>query len=172
MAPDQTQIVAESTRLIESEIERVWNFVTDVDVSAYRHPAIFRILGIPQPLRAELKGVGVGAERTAWFDNQKRFIQVVLDWRPPNYFRFTFTADPGFRAGYLFDLSSGPFRVLEGWYKHDENAPMQTRLTLGTRYLCAIHPIFVVPWIIRMVMPAYQRFLLRMIKANCEGRNG
>jgi hypothetical protein len=161
--------VVESSCHIEAEIGTVWQHVTDVDAMAHPHPAIFKILGVPRPLRAELKGTGVGAARTAWFDNGKRFTQAVSEWRPPNYLRFSFTADPGFRAGYLFDLSCGPFRILEGWYQLDESTPAATRATLGTRYFCSIYPVFMIPLIIRRVLLAYQRFLLRMIKANCEG---
>jgi len=166
------EFIVESSQLIESAIAIVWKHVTDVDAMAYPHPAIFRILGVPRPLRAELQGVGIGASRTAWFDNLKRFTQVVSEWRPPTNLRFSFTADPGFRAGYLFDISSGPFRIIEGWYQLDEIRPTATRATLGTRYFCSVHRILAIPWIIRRVLPAYQRFLLRMIKANCEGGAG
>lgn len=167
--PQNVEFVVESSQLIASEIGNVWKYVTDVDVTAYPHPAVFKILGVPRPLRAELKGAGVGAARTAWFDNRKRFTQVVSEWKPPTDLRFSFTADPGFRAGYLFDLSCGPFRIIEGWYRLDPIRPMATRATLGTRYFCSVNRILVIPWIIRGVLPAYQRFLLRMIKANCEG---
>lgn len=166
MEPDQ--FIVESSQVIEADIGKVWRFVTDVDVEAYPHPTIFKLLGVPRPLRAELKGDGVGARRTAWFDNGKRFTQVVLEWTPPQLYWFSFTADPGFRAGYLFDLSKGPFRMLEGWYQLDEISPKVTRVKLGSLYLCAIPRMQVIPWIIGRVLPAYQRFLLRMIKANCE----
>jgi hypothetical protein len=160
--------VVESSQRIESGIENVWRCITDVDLSAYPHPAIFKVLGVPRPLRAELRGDGVGAERTAWFDNGKRFTQVVSEWRPPAGYRFSFQADPGFRAGYLFDLSRGPFRMVEGWYRLEALGPKLTAATLGSRYLCSIHPLLVIPWIIAKVLPAYQSFLLRMIKSNCE----
>jgi hypothetical protein len=167
--PHNLEFVVESSQLIESEVVKVWKHVTDVDGMAYPHPAIFKILGVPRPLRAELKGAGVGAARTAWFDNRKRFTQLVSEWTPPTCLRFSFTADPDFRVGYLFDLSCGPFRIIEGWYHLDAVPPKTTRATLGTRYFCSINRILIVPWIIRRVLLAYQRFLLRMIKANCEG---
>ena len=169
MAPGTLQFVVESTQPIGCEIARVWKYVTDVDVTEYRLPAVFKLLGVPRPLRAELQGEGVGARRTAWFDNGKRFVQSVTEWKPPNSLRFSFTADPGFRAGYLFDLSSGPFRILEGWYRLEEAGASATRATLGSRYLCAIPRVLLVPAIIHRVLPAYQRFLLQTIRANCEG---
>ena len=169
MTPPDAGFVLESSELIESEIAKVWEYVTNVDVAAHRHPAIFKALGVPRPLRAELKGTGVGSTRTAWFDNQKRFIQTVLEWKPPACFRFTFAPDPGFRAGFVFDLSCGPFRIVEGWYRLAEVEANATQVTLGSRYFCSIHPIFIVPSMIRVVLRAYQSFLLRMIKSNCEG---
>ncbi len=168
MTPPHANFVIERSEIIESEITRVWKYVTNVDVTAHPHPAIFKALGVPRPLRAELMGSGVGSMRTAWFDNGKRFIQTVLEWKPPLCYRFAFAPDPGFRAGFVFDLSSGPFRILEGWYRLDEVQANTTRVTLGSRYFCSIHSIFVVPSMIRAVLLAYQSFLLRMIKSNCE----
>lgn len=163
------EFVLESSLRIDAAIDHVWQCVTDVDLTTYPHPSIFRLLGVPRPLRAELEGGGVGACRTAWFDNGKRFRQVVSEWRPPSSLRFSFTADPGFRAGYLFDLSAGPFRILEGWYHLEALQATATRATLGSRYRCSIPRMLLAPWGIRRVLAAYQRLLLRKIGANCAG---
>lgn len=161
-------LVLESSLLIRCSIERVWEHVTNVDVSIYQSPVIFKLVGIPQPLRAELSSHGVGAKRTAWFDNKKRFTQVVMEWDKPTCFRFSFLADPGFVVGYFFDLSDGPFQILEGWYQLTPGDAEVTTLSLGTKYQCAIPRQLAIPTVIDYCLGAYQRFLLRMIRANCE----
>jgi hypothetical protein len=37
--------VVESSQRIESGIENVWRRITDVDLSVYPHPAMFKVLG-------------------------------------------------------------------------------------------------------------------------------
>ncbi len=90
--PDEKSFVLESTILIRSPLARVWDHITNVDLTIYQSPPIFKFLGIPQPLRAELTGAGIWARRTAWFNNGKRFTQIVLEWREFSCFRFSFSA--------------------------------------------------------------------------------
>jgi len=158
----------ESSLTICCAASDVWEKITNVDLTVHQVPLFFRILGIPRPLRAELTGQGIGAKRTAWFDNNKRFTQVVTEWQVLSAFRFNFAADPGFIVGYLFDLSAGPFQILEGWYRLTPSSAGKTELLLGTRYYCNLPRWSFLPTIIRYFLTAYQVFLLRLIKVNCE----
>jgi hypothetical protein len=38
----------------------------------------------------------------------------------------------------------------------------------GTRYFCSLSRLLIIPFAIRAVLIAYQRFLLRTIQSNCE----
>ena len=167
--PPSHEFVVVSVHRIDAAPSRVWQYVTDVEATAYTLPAAFTLLGVPRPLRAELSGAGLGARRTACFDNGKCFRQVVTAWEPARHLRFRFNPDPGFRVGYFFDLSRGPFRILEGWYRLEPDGSTATRLSLGTLYYCSLPAVSVFPSIIARVLPAYQRFLLRAIQANCKG---
>lgn len=152
---------------IQASAEIVWQHVTEVDIASFRHPAYFTLLGIPKPLRAEVTQPGVGGRRVAFFDNGRTFTQKITTWQPHTQYDFTFRADPGFRVGYLLDLSEGPFQMKAGSYRivPEEDG---VRLFLVSQYelrgffgWCLAIPV-------RLVLDLFQRYLLRGIKANAE----
>lgn len=152
---------------IQAPAEIVWQHVTEVDIVSFDHPAYFVLLGIPKPLRAEVPQPGVGGRRVAFFDNGRTFTQEITVWQPYTQYDFTFQADPGFRVGYLLDLSDGPFQMTAGTYRI---VPGQdgVQLTLKSQYelrgffgWCLAIPV-------RLVLNLFQRYLLRGIKANAE----
>ena len=71
---------------------------------------------MPKPLRAQLLSDGAGGSRTAHFANGKKFEQKILIWEPYARYSFQFNPEPGFRVGYIFELSAGLFRMLAGSY--------------------------------------------------------
>lgn len=79
-------------------------------------PLIFRRLDVPKPLRAQLLSDGAGGSRTAHFANGKKFEQKILIWEPYARYSFQFNPEPGFRVGYIFELSAGLLRMLAGSY--------------------------------------------------------
>lgn len=152
---------------INASAPSVWQHITEVDIASFRHPAYFSLLGIPKPLRAEVIEPGVGGTRTAFFANGLRFSQEITAWQPFERYAFTFRADPGFRVGYLLDLSDGPFQMKAGTYRI---IPGQTgvSLSLSSEYELEglVGLLLRVP--VRLVLALFQRYLLRRIKANAE----
>lgn len=126
-------------RTIESSIDipaapgSIWENITNVRIEQFSDPFIFRLLGIPKPLKAELISEGVGGSRIAYFSSGKRFVQKILTWDPLKEYRFSFNPEKGFRVGYLFELSSGVFQILEGAYCLQTNDG-STNLKLATNY--------------------------------------
>ncbi len=152
---------------IQAPAKMVWQHVTEVDIASFRHPAYFTLLGIPKPLRAEVTQPGVGGRRVAFFDNGRTFTQKIITWQPYTRYDFTFRADPGFRVGYLLDLSAGPFQMKSGSYRLVPEGD-GVRLILLSQYelrgfwgWCLAIPV-------RLVLDLFQRYLLRGIKANAE----
>lgn len=170
MKTERRRTVAQSIS-ISAPAQTVWRHVTDVDIAAFPHPRYLALLGVPQPLRAELSADGVGGARTAFFANGRRFTQRITAWQPPSYFAFTFQADPGFRVGYLLDLADGPFQLRAGAYRI---APRlgSVRLTLVSRYRLRgwIGAALALP--VRFVLTLFQRSLMAGIKANAERARG
>lgn len=152
---------------IHAPPEIVWQHVTEVDIASFEHPAYLALLDIPKPLRAEITRSGVGGRRVAFFANGRTFTQTITTWQPDTQYDFTFQASPGFRVGYLLDLSDGPFQMKSGSYRlvASENG---VQLTLASDYMlrgffgwCLYLPV-------RLVLNLFQRYLLRGIKANAE----
>lgn len=157
----------EHSAQVAASPELVWREVTQVDIAGFPHPAYLSLLGVPKPLRAELLRPGAGGVRVAHFSNNRRFSQEITEWRPPERYAFTFTADPGFRVAYILDLASGPFRMVAGAYALRPEG-RGTLLTLSSEYelrgvrgACLYGPV-------RLVLHLFQRYLLRGIQANAE----
>lgn len=163
----QKQYTIANTIYIKATAVSVWQHITQVDIASFRHPLYLSLLGIPQPLRAEITRPGVGGARTAYFANGRRFTQEITGWQPHQRYEFTFRADPGFRVAYLLDLSDGPFQMKAGAYRI---VPEQAgvRLTLSSRYQLKGLIGLALRLPVRLVLALFQRYLLRGIKANAE----
>ncbi|NVO85743.1 SRPBCC family protein [Hymenobacter terrestris] len=164
---------AHLVRIIESKVciaapaAVVWEHITNVQLEQFADPLLFRLLDVPKPLRATLLTEGAGGSRTAYFANGKKFEQQILRWEPNKFYSFRFNPEPGFRVGYVFELSAGIFRMLAGAYELREEAG-DTVLTLRTEYSVqrSLRWLLLAP--ITAVLHLFQRYLLRSIKRNAE----
>ncbi len=156
-----------STIDIKAEREIIWENITNVKLDQYSDPKLFKLLGIPKPLKAEIISSGVGGRRIAYFDTGKRFIQSISTWKPCSEYSFDFNPEKGFIVGHFFDLSDGVFRVPGGTYLLTEKAATTT-LQLLTTYSIdkRVYWLFNLP--VRLILQAFQRYLLRSIKSNSE----
>ena len=71
-----------STIDIKGRPETIWNNITNVKIEQFSDPAIFKLLDIPKPLKAEIISEGKGGRRIAYFDSGKKFMQEILIWQP------------------------------------------------------------------------------------------
>lgn len=152
---------------ISAQAESIWENVTNVKIEQFSDPFIFKLLGIPKPLRAEIISEGEGGSRIAYFDSGKRFMQKILVWKPPNEYSFSFNPEKGFRVCYLFELSEGVFRIPGGAY-YLTKTPNSTNLKLVTTYSIdrRLFLLFNLP--ARLILKLFQRYLLTSIKKNAE----
>lgn len=145
----------------------VWDNITNVKIEQFADPKIFRLLGIPKPLRADVLMEGAGGQRIAYFANGKRFIQEITTWIPLKEYSFNFNPEKGFKVGYLFDISDGVFRVPEGSYLMTSNKELTT-LQLSTTYTIDRRAFFFLNIPVRLILLAFQKYLLTSIKKNSE----
>ena len=152
---------------INAKPEIIWDQITNVRIEQFSDPTIFKILGIPRPLKADLIAEGVGGKRIAYFENGKRFIQEITSWKPFTQYSFNFNPETGFIVGYFFDLSIGVFRIPSGKYNLSTNSE-KTTLELSTTYSLdkKIILLFNIP--VRLILIAFQNYLLKSIKKNSE----
>jgi hypothetical protein len=71
-----------STIRIAAEPSRVWSELQSFGSLAGKKPLLMYV-GLPIPVRCALKGSGVGAKRTCYFENGY-IEETVIEWSPPN----------------------------------------------------------------------------------------
>jgi len=152
---------------INGHPEMIWNNITNVRIKQFSEPKIFRILGIPKPIKADLLVEGEGGERIAYFDNGKRFIQEITTWKPLEEYSFNFNPEKGFKVGYIFDISDGIFKIINGSYFLTTNKNITT-LQLSTGYRLDSRIYFLFNVIVRKILKIFQKHLLTSIKRNSE----
>lgn len=156
-----------STININGQLEIIWDNITNVRIEQFSDPMTFKLLGIPRPLRADLLTEGKGGQRIAYFDTGKRFIQEITTWEPLKEYSFNFNPEKGFKGGYFFDLSDGIFKVPNGSYFLMTTHKV-TKLQLSTTYPLDKRIFFLFNIPVRMILKAFQSYLLTAIKKNSE----
>lgn len=157
----------ESTIDIVGSPAVIWENITNVKIEQFSDPVIFQLLDIPKPLRAEIISEGLGGKRIAYFDNGKKFIQEILIWKPMTEYSFSFNPEKGFKVLYFFELSAGVFRIPSGAY-YLTTSGQTTTLKLSTTYSIDRRLYFVLNIPARIILKAFQRYLLQSIKKNSE----
>lgn len=152
---------------IQRQPETVWENITDVKIEQYSDPLLFQILGVPKPLKADIISMGKDGQRIAYFNSGKRFIQKITTWKPFEEYSFDFNPEKGCIVGNFFDLSDGIFRVPNGTYLLTERKGITT-LKLSTTYSLDKRVHFLFNLQVRLILKAFQRYLLRSIKKNIE----
>jgi hypothetical protein len=152
---------------IHGQPETIWKNITNVQIETYSDPILFRLLDIPKPMRAEVISEGQGGKRIAWFKTGKRFVQEILVWKPLKEYAFSFHPEKGFRVLYFFDLSDGVFQILTGAYALTTTG-QTTRLRLTTTYRIHKRFYFLFHLPVRIILKAFQRYLLMSIQKNSE----
>jgi len=156
-----------STIDINGRPETIWENITNVKIEQFSDPTIFKLLDIPKPLRAEIISEGQGGRRIAYFDSGKKFMQEILVWKPLAEYSFSFNPEKGFKVLYFFELSEGVFQIPTGAYYLTTNG-QTTSLKLTTTYSIdrRLYFLFNIP--VRLILKAFQRYLLTSIKKNSE----
>lgn len=152
---------------INGQPEIIWENITNVKIEQFSDPTIFKLLDIPKPLKAEIISEGQGGKRIAYFDSGKRFMQEILVWKPLTEYSFSFNPEKGFKVGYFFDLSEGVFQIPTGAY-YLTTIGQKTTLKLTTTYSIDKRLYFLFNLPARIILKAFQRYLLASIKKNSE----
>ncbi len=152
---------------INGKAEVIWRNITEVEIEQFSDPLIFKLLDIPKPLRAEVISEGKGGRRIAYFSTGKKFIQEINTWKPFEEYSFLFNPEKGFRVGYFFELAEGIFRMRSGAY-FLKNLGKSTTLQLRTEYSIDKSYYFLLNLPVRIILKAFQRYLLHSIKKNSE----
>lgn len=147
--------------------EIIWENISNVNIEQFSDPTLFKLLDIPKPLRAEIISQGQGGRRIAYFENGKKFMQEILVWNPFTEYSFSFNPEKGFKVLYIFELSEGVFQIPTGAYLLT-TTEQTTSLKLTTTYSIDRRLYFLFNLPSRLILKAFQRYLLTSIKKNSE----
>lgn len=156
-----------SSIAITAPPETIWENITNVKIEQFSDPFIFKLLNIPKPLSAEVISEGKGGRRVAYFDTGKKFMQEIIEWKPFTEYSFSFNPEKGFRVCYFFELSEGVFRIPSGAYLLTTDKAITT-LQLSTTYSIDKRLYFLFNLPVRIILKAFQRYLLTSIKKNSQ----
>ncbi len=152
---------------IYGSVETIWDNITNVKLEQFSDPIIFRLLNIPKPLKSEVVSEGTDGIRIAYFNNGKKFIQKILIWKPLQHYSFSFNPEKGFKVLYFFELAQGVFRIPTGAYFLHRNSNSVT-IKLITNYSIEKRLAFFIELPARIILKAFQKYLLGSIKKNSE----
>jgi hypothetical protein len=163
----------ERSQLVRASAADVWATLNDVqDIApAEMHDALARRIGVPMPISGTTRDAPEGKVRESRWGKHVHFEEVMQDWQPERYMRFTyrFAADSFPRAalddhvvigGHYFDLLDTEY-VLQ-----PEGA--DTRLTTRVRYRISTHFNFYADWVAQLLLGNLSEVGLRLYATRSE----
>ena len=117
--PDMFRVVETQIRIAASP-EVVWEQIVRVpEIQPHeRRLTFFQLLGIPQPLMAEMQFEGAGELRYSIYENGMAFNEEVLVWQPGDTLSFSIKPDPVIALPMPFNEIDGTFfAMVDGTYR-------------------------------------------------------
>ena len=171
--PTETKSIT-NTITIHAPAERIWPEITSVraiDPKSLRNSWIYQV-GFPRPIAATLDRAGVGGIRTATFERDVSFFEVVTDWRENQRLAFSIHADPAFIPHTAFDqhiIVGGRFYdVLDGIYEIEPVSAGVCRLHLTSHHRLSTRFNSYATWWSVRIMNEIQGTILEVIRSRAE----
>lgn len=160
---------------ITASRERVWEHITRVRTirEEENHYSLFRLVGFPRPIEAELDTVIIGGIRKAIFDRGLVFTEIVTEMEPLCVLAFDIYTDPESIPPTALDehvMAGGKyFDVLNGRYRIEDLQDGAVRLHLSSHFrLSTLFNVYSGMWS-KLIMRDIQTNILQIIKSRCEG---
>ncbi len=159
---------------IEAPAETIWPLIASVSAihpSEIRDSWIYKI-GFPKPIAATLDHHGVGGIRTATFERDVSFFEVITRWDPQRSLAFSIEADPAFIPATSFDqhiIVGGRFYdVLDGTYRIETIGKNTSRLHLTSNHRLSTRFNSYASWWSVQIMDQIQGSILEVIRSRAE----
>lgn len=171
--PDE-QLAVTNTIAIAASPDQVWAqiaSVREIQRDEIRASWIYT-LGFPRPRAATLDFEGVGGKRTATFEREVSFFEVIEEWNPPKVLSFSIEADPAFVPANAFDehiIIGGRFYdVLDGTYRIEALPDGTSLLHLTSNHRLASNFNSYASWWSEVIMSEIQTTILEVIAQRAE----
>lgn len=163
----------ERSILIAAPAELVWQQINQVDSISEEEmaDALAARIGVPMPLSGSTKEEPAGRVRVSRWSKQVYFDEVIEDWQPPRYIRWSYRFhEDSFPRGALDDhvlIGGHYFDLLETSYTLTE-VDGQTRLHSATRYRISTHFNFYADWVAQLLLGNLTETGLRLYRSRSE----
>lgn len=163
-----------NTLEFDAPVDIVWKNIASVDPipeSEVPDKWIYAI-GFPKPISATLSHEGVGGVRTAIFQSNVTFHEIVSVWEPEKEIAFSIEADPEFIPATAFDrhiiVGGRFFDVLDGRYQLEQLPDGRTRLHLTSQHRLSTSFNAYAAWWSTRIMTEIQDSIMQALKRRCE----
>lgn len=171
--PTETKSIT-NTITIHAPAELIWPEITSVraiDPAMLRNSWIYKI-GFPRPIAAVLDRPGVGGIRTATFERDVSFFEIITHWKENERLSFSIDADPEFIPHTAFDqhiIVGGRFYdVLDGIYEIEPVSPAVCKLHLTSHHRLGTRFNAYASWWSVQIMDEIQGTILEVIRTRAE----
>jgi hypothetical protein len=167
----------ERSVLIEAPAEVVWRQINRIDSISKEDmsEALASRIGVPMPLSGSTEIRPEGRVRVSHWGKQVYFEEVVEDWQPHRYLRWSYRFhedsfprraldDHVVMGGHYFDLIDTSYTLSE------ENG--STRLHTATRYRISTHFNFYADWVAQLLLGNLSETGLRLYRSRSEAEVG
>jgi hypothetical protein len=175
--PEETIAISDSIT-VNASPEDIWHqiaSVPEIQSDEIRQSWIYR-LGFPKPRAATLDFEGVGGKRTATFEREVSFFEVIDTWEPPETLSFSIEADPAFVPANAFDqhiiLGGRFYDVLDGTYRIEQLDDGRCQLHLTSHHRLASHFNSYAAWWSEVIMREIQPTILEVIAQRAKNSFG
>lgn len=171
-SPSQVFTVTSET-VINANPELVWeNIIRVPEIKSNEYNlGIFNRLGVPRPIKAELKDEQLGALRVGHFEGGLTFIEHITDWQPYKRVAFDITVDPNTIRDKVFDkhvLEGDYFSFVNATYEIETLNEGQIKLRLVSSYRLTSKVNFYNKFWGSLFLQDFQNRLLAVIKLRCD----
>ncbi|RYD96272.1 MAG: hypothetical protein EOP54_14115 [Sphingobacteriales bacterium] len=164
----------QTTITINASEHSVWKHIVKVEAikETGNKDALFRLAGLPQPVKAAFDSVAVGGMRKAFFDRGLIFTEKITAVIPGQSLAFTIKADPGSNPMTNLEkrliIEGKYFEVLKGRYEIEKINNQQIKLHLTATYQLSTHFNFYCGWWAGLIMDRIQKSILQIVKESSE----
>ena len=166
-----------NTLIFDAPADIVWNNIASVDPipeSEIPDKWIYA-LGFPKPISATITHHGVGGIRTAVFQDNITFHEVVTIWDPQREIAFSIEADPEFIPATAFDrhiiVGGRFFDVLDGRYHLQQLPDGRTQIELTSQHRLSTSFNIYAAWWSTRIMTEIQDSIMQALKRRCEAHS-
>lgn len=165
------QYQVETAVRIEASPEVIWQNVIRVSEiqPAEQQLSLFHVLGVPQPLEAQLQSAGVGGTRYGRFARGLVFVETITEWQPQQRIRFEIEPQHTTRPLPPLDQIGGPHYDIEAAaYTLEPQSDGSVLLSLSGEYsLTTRFNGYGRLWM-DLAMRDFQNYVLQVVKVRAE----